>query len=160
MEVLSQIDNTHLFVSNLGRVYNSKKKKWLSQSFSGRYCRVHPRLRNSHNHAVHRLVAEFFVPNPDNKPFVLHLDNNTKNNRWDNLKWGTQSENVQQAYAQNRISAKGEKNGKSKLTEVDVMIIREARKAGFIVREIADYFKMNRSYMNGICSSRCWSHHI
>ena len=50
---------------------------------------------------VHRLVAEAFIPNPNNYPIVLHLDNNKSNNHYNNLKWGTVSENTQQAYDDN-----------------------------------------------------------
>lgn len=42
---------------------------------------------------VHRLVAEAFLPNPENLPFVLHWDDDRKNNRADNLRWGSASDN-------------------------------------------------------------------
>lgn len=44
---------------------------------------------------LHRLLAEAFIPNPDNLPFVLHYDDNRDNNDISNLRWGTHAENMQ-----------------------------------------------------------------
>jgi hypothetical protein len=43
-----------------------------------------------------------YIPNPLNKPFVCHKDNNPKNNFYKNLYWGTQSENIQQCVKDGR----------------------------------------------------------
>ena len=44
---------------------------------------------------IHILVARHFIPNPENKPEVNHIDFNRKNNRFDNLEWCTHQENIQ-----------------------------------------------------------------
>lgn len=49
--------------------------------------------------SVHRLVAEAFIPNPNNYPVINHIDSNPSNNNVNNLEWCTQSHNVKYAYA-------------------------------------------------------------
>jgi len=53
---------------------------------------------------IHRLVAEAFIPNPNNYPNVLHNDNDTSNNSVSNLRWGTQKDNLEQMSRENRWS--------------------------------------------------------
>lgn len=49
--------------------------------------------------SIHRLVAKAFIPNPDNKPEVNHIDGNPLNNHVSNLEWATRIENQRHAYA-------------------------------------------------------------
>jgi len=75
---------------------------------------------------IHRLLAEMFIPNPDNKPQVNHKDGNKYNNSLENLEWVTNGENVKHAYDKGLIKPRrGELNGNSKLTEKQVAEIRD-----------------------------------
>ena len=56
---------------------------------------------------VHRLVAECYIPNPERKLQVDHKDRNPANNRADNLRWATQSENQRNTKANDRVESRG-----------------------------------------------------
>jgi hypothetical protein len=51
---------------------------------------------------VYRLMACEFIPNPNNYPCVMHMDDDPTNNDISNLKWGTQKDNMQDMHAKNR----------------------------------------------------------
>ena len=63
-------------------------------------------LKNHKNYFVHRLVAQTFIPNYDNKPCVDHIDGDKKNNHVNNLRWVTPSENNLGYGNKNRSEAK------------------------------------------------------
>ena len=111
-------------VSNFGRVksfkYNSPRI--LKPELRGVYLSVN--LYNKH-FQVHRLVALAFIPNPDNKPQINHIDGHKLNNYAGNLEWTTASENIQHAFATGlKIAMQGEDNVRAKFTSEQVIYIR------------------------------------
>ena len=105
-------------VSNLGRVkslnYNrTRKEKILKSGYVCGYCKVVLwKYGKKKMYTVHRLVAEHFIPNPDNKPCIDHIDGNRSNNRVENLRWCTYKENSNNPITLQRMSEaqKGEKH--------------------------------------------------
>ena len=104
-------------VSNLGRVKSlnyrgSKKEKILATNLERTgYVRTHLCKEGQHKTIrIHRLVAEAFLPNPDNKNCIDHINTNRADNRVENLRWVTHEENCN-----NDLTRKnGKRNGISK----------------------------------------------
>ena len=83
-------------------------------------------------YTIARLVAEAFIPNPENKATINHKDGIKTNNFATNLEWMTQSENCQHSFDTGLQKPKrGELNGMAKLTREKVEEIRQiAKKCG------------------------------
>jgi len=84
-------------IYNDGRVYNQKHNRFLKHGTGGRgYKQVMLCNEGKHKrHSIHRLIALHYIPNPQNKKCVDHINRIRSDNRLDNLRWATYSENGQ-----------------------------------------------------------------
>lgn len=96
---------------------------------------------------VHRLIALAFIPNPERKPEVNHIDGDTKHNHASNLEWVTSQENYAHAVALGRHSAETNPNKIQKLTPSDREECKRRHAAGESIRALAREFSMNWTSM-------------
>ena len=112
------------------------------------------------SYAVHRIVAETFIPNPKNKPQVNHKDGNILNNSAMNLEWCTASENTIHCIENSlRLTARGESSGPSKLSNDEVIEIRRTLASKKIsYRSLAKSFGVNKQTISNIHKRKTWNH--
>ena len=93
-------NNKNYLISTEGNVINKKRNSELKNCDSGKgykYVKLHYSSKPK-NYLIHRLIAETFISNPENKTEINHKDGNKSNNTISNLEWCTKSENMKHSY--------------------------------------------------------------
>lgn len=88
-------------INEKGEVRNCKNKK-IIKPFRNKCGYIYVSLNangKQKNYRLHRLIAKAFIPNPNNYPYINHIDMNKTNNDISNLEWCTNSQNMKHAYA-------------------------------------------------------------
>ena len=96
---------------------------------------------------IHRLVAKAFIPNPECKPHINHMDLNPKNNHINNLEWVTPSENIQHAYDNN-----------ARITKIKSKDIPKIRADNRSLSEIANEYGVDKTNIWAIKKRKTWKH--
>ena len=118
-------DYPDYMISNMGRVkslnYNrTGKEKILKPSKNNGYYYLNLcKNGKPQKYKVHQLVGKYFIPNPDNKPFIDHINTDRTDNRVENLRWVTAKENCN-----NKLSIDNYKKRTSKLWERKDYVIK------------------------------------
>jgi hypothetical protein len=157
----------HFMINEEGQVYSKRTNRLLK--LVDNHCgyqmlntRLGGRCGKAYSLRVHRLVAEAFIPNPDNKPQVNHIDGDKCNNRVSNLGWVTAKENSRHAWDSGlQVSIKGSSQSQSKLTEGIVQYAREVYKPydkTFGIRALARQFGVAHSVLGNAINGLKWTH--
>jgi hypothetical protein len=168
---MKQFRDTDYYVTENGDVYSKKYhptqnrncelKKLKSFDCGHGYLRIGIIINKiPQQFSVHRLVAECYLPNPNNLPEVNHNDGIKTNNHVSNLYWCTSSQNKPHAY-DTGLKKIGEEHHKSKLTEEQVKWIRQhyiPRHREFGTRALGRKFKVHPSLIGYVIKNKCWKH--
>lgn len=147
-------------ISNYGRVRNDSTGRFLkAKPDKNTYLRYG--LYNGEkilNRISHRLVAIYFLDNPNKQPQVNHIDGNKQNNHVSNLEWVSNQENVTHAWKNNLMNPRpGIRHHNCKLTESDVFEIIQLAKSGVLRRDISAKYGISKNSITRITTGLRWS---
>lgn len=155
--------NTQYIITEDGKVFNNKGKqlsikirKEPKSSFKRAYVNI--QINNKQKQfTLARIIAEVYIPNPDNFPQVNHKDGNPLNNHYSNLEWCTQSDNIKHAIITGLKPMLGENNTSSKLNETLVKEIRELYSLGNIsLRKLAQTYSVSYTTIRYVIKGKTW----
>jgi len=158
-----QVKGFKLYLINrIGEVYRPDRSVFIKIQF-GNYPSVSLRKdKKYHTKSLHRLIAETFIPNPDNKPQVNHIDGNKHNYHYSNLEWATPKENIKHYWQSGVFDTSNNKKAKSNngkkqraLTDKDILRIRNS-KGKYSVKQIADIFQIPTQLVYNIFNNRTY----
>ncbi len=139
-------------ISEQGIVTNIKTGHELRGSINNcGYRRV--QLSNRKRYFVHRLVAEEFIPNPETKPQVNHINGNKLDNRVENLEWCTASENQQHRFT-HLDTQRGEDRANAVWSDNTILLVRLMLHMDHSGRSIAKTLNMPQSTVQAIKHKR------
>lgn len=117
----------------------------------GLYCDGEP-----YRYSIHRLVATYFVPNPDDHKVVNHIDGDKNNNRWDNLEWVTPKYNSNHAVDMG-LTPSGELSRLAVITEkTAVCICEEIVTNNLCIGDIATKYNTTYNTVYDIYRGKSW----
>lgn len=147
-------------VSNLGRIRRKDSFKVLkplniSKGYKG--VRLYETKNKAITKKIHRLVAEYFIPNSLNLPQVNHKDGNKSNNKVENLEWCSNDFNMNHAIT-NSLLKLGEERFNSKCNEKSLLFLQDLINYGFTIKQLSIIYCINKNSMKEIIKGRTYKH--
>lgn len=146
-------------VTNDGRVFNCKTNRRLKVDVSNRgYYRITVCKDNKpKKFSIHRLVAELFIPNPNNYETVNHINGDKSDNHVGNLEWMSQVQNQEHAVAAG-LCPRGSANGNSKYQEDFIHAVCNFISKGYSRGEVISLTGITKSAFDDIRRRKTWKH--
>ena len=146
-------DFEEYFITESGEVFNNKGKKLKLQLNQDGYLVVNLRKGGKYFHKrVNRLVAEAFIPNPNNLPVVNHIDHVRDNNDVSNLEWVTVSDNKIKSVENSYMNGKNA----ATISEADAHKVCRLIEQNLRNKEIADIVGTTINVVTKIRSGQSW----
>lgn len=137
-------------VSPNGKVYSYKSNKYIKLQSNGHYLKVTLTKNGKQTQKlVHRIVAKAFIPNPEDKKEVNHIDGNKSNNCVSNLEWTTPKENQQHAVKTN-LRKFGTDLWNGKFSKEQVLKIIQLKKKGMSCKKLGKMFNCDATTISAI----------
>lgn len=150
--------SNNYYITTCGRVFRGDKELRKNTSHNGyKFVSIKFLDGRRKNYPVHRLVALIYLPNPENKPFVNHLNLIKWDNRLENLEWVTPAENLKHAHDNGAFRYDGVHylaKHQDELIHRLCSLIQEGRRDC----DIADLLDVNRHLVSDIRHERIWMH--
>jgi hypothetical protein len=106
---------------------------------------------------IHRMVALAYIPNPDNKKYINHINGDKTDNRVENLEWCTAKENIDHAIRTGLFKPPDGTDYTGKLMKEDIYDIRMFAEHGIEYRDIAKVYPLTRTTIRNIATRKSWS---
>jgi HNH endonuclease len=139
------------FLDEDGNIYNKYGHKLKLSLLPNGYLRVD--LPGRIRPRIHRLVAKYFIPNPDNKPQVNHIDGNKQNNKVNNLQWVTNQENMIHAVKNGLTNYKRSKEIGKRFSSIPMRPVKQINSRGIVIMRYPSVWDAKRK--TGIQISGC-----
>lgn len=141
---------TSYVVNPHGRVRNLRTNRTLNGSILHSYRYINLRQDGmNRNKAIHRLVAEAFIPNPENKPYVDHIDGDRLNNDISNLRWATELENANNIHLDKTPEKPKFKEVVFTQEELDNEIWKEYKDTGYLISNLGRVRGIKNKILSG-----------